>query len=410
MPIEQLDVVPSRYRPTTFTPDMENFLAWVARNVPNYNALEQSLQLVATTGTSATSLVIGTGSKTLTTQAGKAWVIGSFVYVVSAASVADLMFGQITAYNSSTGQLTINVLTSAGSATLTSWVIGLSVPMGDTATFSSLTSGSYYIDSTFYLTLTGGNPLIALDSTDYIYFDRAINLLNFMIGGSSQFYVSSTDGPARSNDATTNNGLVRKSQLDGATAQATTADLGRVKLASSSDVSAGTSSLLAVTPAALAAGKIVQSSAVNTTSGVAVDFTSIPSWAKRITIMFRNVSTNGSSMLLLQPGSGSPQTTGYTDSVTGITYGTSGGAVSSSSGIPIFMNSASNSITGAVQLLSMGSNVWIASGVLGSVASPITGVTVSGSIALSGQLDRVRLKTENGTDTFDNGSVCILWE
>ena len=181
MPIEQLDVVPSRYRPTTFTPDMENFLAWMARNVPNYNALEQSLQLVATTGTSTTSLAIGTGSKTLTTQAGKAWAVGSFVYVVSAASVTNLMIGQVTAYNSVTGSLTVSVVTSSGAGTLASWVVGLSAPLGSSASFSgAVTAAVLAVDGNFYSALVSGNPVIYVDTNDYIWYDRTNNKMGFI--------------------------------------------------------------------------------------------------------------------------------------------------------------------------------------------------------------------------------------
>lgn len=217
MPIEQLDVVPSRYRPTTFTPDMENFLAWMARNVPNYNSLEQSLQLVATTGTSTTSLAIGTGSKTLTTQAGKAWAIGSFVYVVSSASVANLMIGQVTAYNSGTGSLTVNVVTSTGSGTLASWVIGLSAPLGSSATFSGTVAAAVFqLDAGCSLALSGGNPVLQFDSSDYISYDRTADTFKVRIGGVEKFSVDATDGPQRTTDASTGNGLVRKSQMDAA--------------------------------------------------------------------------------------------------------------------------------------------------------------------------------------------------
>ena len=58
-------------------------------------------------------------------------------------------------------------------------------------------------------------------------------------------------------------------------------------------------------------GVINAGTAVASTSGTAITFTGIPSTAKRITVMFNGVSTNGSSDLLLQIGSGSVTTTGY---------------------------------------------------------------------------------------------------
>jgi hypothetical protein len=57
----------------------------------------------------------------------------------------------------------------------------------------------------------------------------------------------------------------------------------------------------------------------------------------------------------------------------------------------------------------MGSNTWIASGVTGFDDIAATTMT-GGRKTLSGTLDRVRLTTVNGTDTFDAGSVNIMYE
>jgi hypothetical protein len=60
-------------------------------------------------------------------------------------------------------------------------------------------------------------------------------------------------------------------------------------------------------------------------------------------------------------------------------------------------------------LTSMGSNVWVASG---SFADSVLvyGGAAGGAVTLSGTLDRVRVTTVNGTDTFDAGSINILYE
>ncbi|MFN9251587.1 MAG: hypothetical protein ACK58O_11110, partial [Brevundimonas sp.] len=62
-----------------------------------------------TSATSTTSLTIGTGSKSLTVQTGKRFVIGQWVTITSTASPANWMHGQITAYTSGTGALLVNV-------------------------------------------------------------------------------------------------------------------------------------------------------------------------------------------------------------------------------------------------------------------------------------------------------------
>ena len=60
---------------------------------------------------------------------------------------------------------------------------------------------------------------------------------------------------------------------------------------------------------------IVSGTAVASTSGTSIDFTGIPSWVKRITVMLNGVSTSGTSIVQVQIGSGSPTTSGYTDAI-----------------------------------------------------------------------------------------------
>jgi hypothetical protein len=144
-----------------------------------------------------------------------------------------------------------------------------------------------------------------------------------------------------------------------------------------------------------------------TTSGTSIDFTSIPSWVKRITVMLNGVSTNGTSDLIVQIGSGSIDTSGYSSATMRVSasatfttgFGITGGA-----------NSASVILGGAVQLLTIGSNIWVASGATGS-SSAGTSYPIGGyKSALSGTLDRLRLTTVGGTDAFDAGSVNIMYE
>ena len=63
---------------------------------------------------------------------------------------------------------------------------------------------------------------------------------------------------------------------------------------------------------AMGSSILTSGTAQASTSGTAIDFTGIPSWAKRITVMFNGVSTNGTSNPQIQLGSGSPTTSGYT--------------------------------------------------------------------------------------------------
>jgi len=137
-----LPPAPSRTDPTNFSAKADAWVDALDEWTDAANALEQSLQLVATTGTSTSSLPIGTGSKGLTTQTGKAWGIGSWVYIASASSITNLMQGQVTAYNSGTGNLVVNVTQSTGSGTYTDWVIALASPTTNSANLSGGSAGS----------------------------------------------------------------------------------------------------------------------------------------------------------------------------------------------------------------------------------------------------------------------------
>jgi hypothetical protein len=92
-------------------------------------------------GTSTTSLAIGTGAKTLTTQTGKAWVVGQWVIVANSAAAANWMLGYITAYNSGTGSLTVESVSTSGSGTYATWNIALSAPSSDAVPLAQLLAG-----------------------------------------------------------------------------------------------------------------------------------------------------------------------------------------------------------------------------------------------------------------------------
>jgi hypothetical protein len=162
-----------------------------------------------------------------------------------------------------------------------------------------------------------------------------------------------------------------------------------------------------------ASGDLVSGTAVATTSGTAVDFTSIPSWVKRITVQFSGVSTNGTSSIILQLGdSGGVETSGYSSSTAQFTNG--GSVVSSlfTSGFGVTaVVDAGSVISGSLELslLSATANTWAVAGVIGFTNSTSNAIC-GGSKALSATLDRVRITTAGGVNTFDAGSVNVLYE
>jgi hypothetical protein len=154
---------------------------------------------------------------------------------------------------------------------------------------------------------------------------------------------------------------------------------------------------------------ITSGTAVASTSGTSIDFTGIPSWVKRITVMFNEVSTSGSSAFLIQIGSGSVTSTGYISTGNSTNQASATGGVSSTSGFCIRSGSATFTLSGLMTLTLVSSNTWISSHA-GKVATTEANWGGGSSSSLSGALDRVRITTVNGTDTFDAGSVNILYE
>lgn len=154
--------------------------------------------------------------------------------------------------------------------------------------------------------------------------------------------------------------------------------------------------------------RIVLSTAVASTSGTSIDFTGIPAWVERITVMFQGVSTNSTALWLLQLGTSSGVTTsGYL----GYAFNAAGSATSAfSAGFTLLTDSANGHIChGLVQVVTLGSNNFAMSGQL-SRSDAANGYNSAGSIALGGVLDRVRITTVGGTNTFDAGSINILVE
>ena len=142
-----------------------------------------------------------------------------------------------------------------------------------------------------------------------------------------------------------------------------------------------------------------------TTSGTSKDFTGIPSWVKRITVMLNGVSTSGTSIPQVQIGSGGYSTTGYN----GTFWYSGGGGGTFTTGFGISASAAADLRYGSMILSHMGGNLWVAQGCVGLLTAGITSTT-GASIQLAGTLTQLRLTTVNGTDTFDAGSINLLWE
>jgi len=156
------------------------------------------------------------------------------------------------------------------------------------------------------------------------------------------------------------------------------------------------------------ASGITSGTTVASTSGTSIDFTGIPATVKRLTVILNGVSTNGTNYYLLQIGSGSVQTTGYT-SLTTLSLSTAV-ATTSTAGMITFSDNAAYAKYGSFVFTSLGSNIWVMTGIAINTATTAFGTYSAGQVTLSGALDRVRITTVGGTDTFDAGSINILYE
>lgn len=144
-------------------------------------------------------------------------------------------------------------------------------------------------------------------------------------------------------------------------------------------------------------------------------FTGIPSWAKRVTMMLNQVSltTGATTNMLIQLGTSG----GYSNAqYVGNSSYVSSGAASANFTTGFGINNVSNagySVSGTVTLNQQDSatNTWTASGVLSGISgSTYITIFTSGVQSLSGSLQRIRLTTVTGSDTFDAGSVNIMYE
>ena len=156
--------------------------------------------------------------------------------------------------------------------------------------------------------------------------------------------------------------------------------------------------------------RITQGTAVASTSGTSIDFTGLPAYVKKITVMFSGVSLSGASSILVQLGTGSTSytATGYVGG--GARLGASSVAAGTfTTGFAFNNSTAAALIGGNMTITNVTGNTWSASGVCGENSGEFVCMT-GGSIALGAVLTAVRITTVNGTDTFDAGSINILYE
>jgi hypothetical protein len=148
------------------------------------------------------------------------------------------------------------------------------------------------------------------------------------------------------------------------------------------------------------------------TSGTNIDFTGIPSWVKRVTVMFNGVSTSGSSAISIRVGtSGGVVSTGYTSGDWAVTTAVASAVGNSTSGFNFSIVGSGSVQQGLFVLAQVDSTAWVGQGSFYDNNPTVRMAYVTGRVAgLGSALTQLRITTVNGTDTFDAGSINIMYE
>ena len=375
----------------------------VAANIVDVQNAEENAAAAAAsaaklTGTSTSSVAIGTGSKSFTTQASKFFDVGNWLMITDdAAPSTNWMHGQVTDYNSGTGALTVLVSSTGGSGTKTAWTIRVSGAQGAPGTVADGDKGDITVSTSGSVWTVDNDAITYAKMQNVSATSRILGRRSAGAGDPEEctlsqildFIGSAAEGDILYRGASTWTRLAKGTALQNL----------RMNSGATAPEWATVSGLTFLTQQ-------------NSTSGTSIDF-SVPTTASRITVMLRGVSTNGTSHLMVQIGTGgSPTTSGYQNASTDFN-GTGQGGSYNNSGFHLnaSQNSATNLVKGVMTLERFGTSdhYWLCHGLFNIKGSAQSGF-VSGSLLLGGALDMVRVTTQGGTAAFDAGVINVKWE
>lgn len=156
----------TKYRAQDFDAEFDNVGNAFELVGAQIDAAALSVTTAGSNTTSTTSNSIGTGSKTWTVETSKSLVVGMHYKMADTASPSNWALGLITAYNSSTGSLTINVSDTSGSGTITAWTGSVSAPITRSVTRRALVGAGTVVasDNGGWIDATTGSWTLAWDA------------------------------------------------------------------------------------------------------------------------------------------------------------------------------------------------------------------------------------------------------
>lgn len=289
-------------------------------------------------------------------------------------------------YGTATGNNTVSTTATISTATISRLTSGTT-----TSTAANITNGTIQTLTSSTATITGGTFSGSVNSTS-----GTIATLNSTTGNITNLV--STVGTVATLNSTTGTVATLNSTTGTITNLSTT-------LAGDFTISQGTGTIGAakVTPSNLSQ-PMTSGVQVASTSGTAIEFTGIPSWVKKLTVMLNGVSVTSTDLMQLQLGSTTYSTSGYNS----FAWSSNTFNSSSTSGLLLQATSAGASVYyGNLIVCTLGSNTWVSSHSLGASLNNSVG---GGAITLGGSLDRLRLTTVGGTQTFDAGTINIIYQ
>ena len=157
------------------------------------------------------------------------------------------------------------------------------------------------------------------------------------------------------------------------------------------------------------ASSVLTSGTSQSASGTTVSFTGIPSWAKRITILMFEVATVSSGIPAIRAGTGSYESLNYLAVNSNINGSTTPGSASATTSWDLITGGGSGNVyTGQVVITRVTGNYYtIASQIRYSTSSS---TLTTGYKQFSATIDRIQLLMSTGADTFNAGSINIMYE